>query len=361
MSPEFGYFYFYLLLLAFLAQSAWIGFRAWPAGSRARSVALRAALAGLSLLAGFVAVEGVFFFCIDVTDGHSSQLGTYRWMARHLPQPLGTYRGRPLPAPGGDAAGTFVVVVVGDSSTFGQGVARAEDLYPSLLERRLRGAGLDAAVYNVSYMGWDTFDEWRALQEAALALPRVDAVVLGFSLNDIAPHVPVPADFAAATARLASPPAALAPLVRRSLFASWLHNRWVLLTSPALRQGSRALYAGYRDPATFAALARDLDTFRALVDSLGARLFVAIFPDAAVPWEVYPNRDIHRALAGFWAGRGVPVADLLEEFERRPQRALHASWMDSHPNALAHRIAADRIAALVAGAAAVPAGGAGPR
>lgn len=361
MGYEFNYFFFYALLLAFLAQSAWLAFRAWPGNSPARGAAVKAALLGLSLLAGFVGAEGYFYFFVDATDATFQQIVSYRWAVRHLPLPLGTYRGRPLPEPGTGVDHRYVVAVVGDSLTYGQGVESEADLYSSILEEKLREGGLDAVVYNISYMGWDTFAEWSALQEAAFFVPRFDAVVLGYCLNDIAPHVRFSEDYGAARKRLTTPPALLRPLVRRSLVASWLYNRYVLLTAPALGEGARTLYDGYRNPESFAGQQRDLLKFKELVDALKARLFVAIFPDTSVPWDAYPNRDIHRRLGDFWEALGVPTVDMLDDFERYPYRELHASWMDGHPNALAHRVAAERIYRMLVRESATHGNGVSPR
>lgn len=354
MASEFNYFFFYALLLAFLAQSAWLVFRSWPGSSRARTAAIRIVLVVLSLLAAFVFAEGYFFFFVDVTDGTLLQLVSYRWRVRHLPQPPGTYRGRPLPEPGTDAGQRYVVAVVGDSVTYGQGIERAEDLYPSILEKKLRESGLDATVYNISYMGWNTFEEWNALQETKFLVPRFDVVILGYCLNDIDLHVRYSEDFWAAMKRLTTPPALLRPLVRRSFAASWLYNKYVLLTAPALNEGSRNQYEAYRNPEAFAGQRLDLLKFKGLVETLKARLFVAVLPDCTVPWDAYPNRDIHRQLSDFWKTVDVPAVDLLEDFQHYPYRELHVSRMDAHPNAIAHRIAAERIFQLLVREHAIP-------
>lgn len=357
MAYEFGYFFFYALLLAFLAQSAWIIFRVWRRRSPRRTAAINATLVVLSVLTTFVAAEGFFYFFVDTTDGAMHTLTSLRWMVRHLPQPSGTYRGRPLPGQEPAEEPRYVVAVVGDSVTYGQGVERQEDLYPSLLERRLREGGLDAVVYNLSFMGWDTFEEWRALREAAYHMPRLDLVILGQSFNDISPHAAFSPAFFVARGHLTTPPAFLEPLVRRSFLASWLYNRLVWLCFPVLREDERAIAAAHRDPAAFAAYSAELKAFKELTDELGAQLLAVAVPNCSGPWEDYPDGDIPERLVAFWRSLGVPAVSLLEDFRRYPYRRLQAGSLDGHPNALAHRIAAERILRTLVEEGLLPGGG----
>ena len=129
---------------------------------------------------------------------------------------------------------------------------------------------------------------------------------------------------------------------------SWLYNRWVVATSPALRHLEDAVVAAYRDPAAFAAHTADLRRLKELCDRLGIRLLVATFPHVVSPWAEYRYRDVHRALAAFWESLGVPDVDLLAAFEKHTYRDLQAGAFDSHPNELAHRIAAREIYAELA-------------
>jgi lysophospholipase L1-like esterase len=339
---EFHYFWFYLLLLAFLAQSAWMLFSRWRPPSRARAGALKAVLLALSLLAAFVVLEGVFYFFVDVTDSAMALLTSRRWAVRHL-LPPGEFR-HPLtrtPAPAG--AEQLEVCVIGDSLTYGQGVERAEDLYASLIERRLRAAGVPARVSNYSQLGWDTLSELGAFEELMRSGPRCRILVLGYCMNDIEAYLQYPPDVAAAVERLTTYPQALSPIANRSFLVSWLYNRWVVATSPALRRLEDAVVAAYRNQQAFTAHTGDLRRFKETCDRLDVRLLVATFPHIVSPWAEYRYRDVHLKLAGFWESLGVPAIDLLAAFEKHYYRDLQASVFDSHPNELAHRIAAGEI------------------
>jgi lysophospholipase L1-like esterase len=283
-------------------------------------------------------------------------LTSKRWEARHYPQPLGTYRGREPWSPDAPGRSGVSIAVVGDSITAGQGIERETDLYSSILERGLRARGIDAAVYNISSPSWDTDKELAAFDLVSQHGRRFDLVILGYCLNDIATFVTPTPEFLRVRSLLETPPPALAPLTRRSFVASYLYNRYVMLTSPALKQTEGAIVDAYRDPEIFVEHARQLHEFRELTRWYGARLIVLTFPHCVVPWERYPVRDVHRRLDDFWKGLGVPNLDLLASFERHPVRDLQASALDTHPNELAHRLAGERLVEVLAPVFASPPG-----
>lgn len=350
---EFHHFWFYLLLLAFLAQSAWLLLGSRRSPSRRRKIAERATLLALALFASFVLLEGYFYFCVDLTDGAMALLTSHRWAERHWP-PDGKFRHPNAPGPPPAGAGENEICVLGDSLTNGQGVERIEDLYPSILEGRLRTAGVPARVYNFSYQGWDTIQETKTLETALGSGRRCRVLVLGYCLNDIEAYVEYPADIRKAAGRLTTLPPLVRPFARRSFLVSWLYNRWVIFTEPSLRRFEDAEAAAYRNPETFAAHRADLLHLKQLCDKNDVRLLVVIFPQINSPWPQYRYRDIHRKLAEFWAQQGIPTVDLLPEFEKYPYRELQASAYDGHPNERAHRLAAAQVFARLTGLMGLP-------
>lgn len=341
-------FFLSATLLALVAAGAWRISRSRRLSPARRRRLVNGALLLLGVLGPLVAAEGWFLFYYDATDGALSTLTSRRWIERHLPQPLGTPRGRRAPSGDADQAPPVVIGVLGDSLTYGQGIERDQDLYSSVLERELRARGVAADVFNISFPGWDTREELAELQRQFAGGGKFSLVVLGFCLNDIAPFVRQPAGYQAAVAGLGKPPAALAWLITRSFVASFLYNHWVFLTSSTLSDAWRdTMFEGYRSPASFRALAEQLEAVRKLTSSYGVPLIALTFPDLGTPLDRYPNRDIHQRLDGLWKRLGVPHVDLLPALERHPTSALRASLMDGHPNELAHRIAGGQLADAV--------------
>jgi lysophospholipase L1-like esterase len=94
------------------------------------------------------------------------------------------------------APGTFRILVLGDSVTFGHG-ALSETTYPYLLEQRLREwrPAVDWQVWNLGVPGYNTTQELKYLERVG---PRYqpDLVIVGFYENDLtdndAPMEPTP-------------------------------------------------------------------------------------------------------------------------------------------------------------------------
>jgi len=90
------------------------------------------------------------------------------------------------PAPGAER----VVVVLGDSLTAGQGVAR-DEAYPALLEARLRGEGFPYRVVNAGVSGDTSAGGLRRVDWVLRTKPAVVIVALG--ANDGLRGLPVDA------------------------------------------------------------------------------------------------------------------------------------------------------------------------
>lgn len=131
-------------------------------------------------------------------------------------------------------AGTFRILTLGDSSTFGWGVD-TEAAYPHVLERLLgrRHPGVRIEVINLGVCGYSSFQGRLLLEREALAY-RPDIVTLSYGSND---YSKVPETFEAAHARNQSWSGALRELLNRSLayriYAAYLTSRFLSETAAA--------------------------------------------------------------------------------------------------------------------------------
>jgi len=86
-------------------------------------------------------------------------------------------------------AGTYRIVVLGDSIAAGYGVARTEEVFPARLEARLRRRGLPVEVLNFAVSGYNTEQEVETLRARALAFAP-DLVLVAYCHNDTKPPDP---------------------------------------------------------------------------------------------------------------------------------------------------------------------------
>ncbi len=140
------------------------------------------------------------------------------------------------------APGTFRILVLGDSVTFGHGTLN-ETTYPFLLEQRLKQwrPGVKWEVWNLGVPGYNTSQELAYLNEIG---PRYapDLVIAGFYPNDFTANAP--ASEPSLVRRAAS---GMQRVMQRNLYSFELYKRailtarWKLFTSDADRMRIEAL------------------------------------------------------------------------------------------------------------------------
>ena len=225
--------------------------------------------------------------------------------------------------------GERVVAALGDSLTFGWGVAEG-DTWPAQLERllraRCRGAG--PTVVNAG-IGNSNTAMHRARYERRVRPLRPDWVVVGWFINDAEPS-PVPAE---------------SLLLRHSALAGLLSTR--------LRQGAEVQLRDFR--AYYSALyGEDRPGWRAAREALralGARLKVdgaaatlLLLPELHEPRAFGPFAAIYARAAAEGRAAGFEVIDPAPAFPPGPGDRYWVSPTDAHPDAAAQRIFAEAAA-----------------
>lgn len=250
------------------------------------------------------------------------------------------------------------VLVLGDSYTFGWGVADVEP-YPQRAEALLRERGIDAEVINAGVPGYNTEQEAFLLDEL-LPRYRPDMVVVGYVMNDAEPQMNVPQP-TGPTYRYAISWAwedARELVMRRLLGAAEWGSPNKSLPSFNYARGFEERSRKWREPR--AALARiALGCRRA-----GIPLLVMILPDFTQQFDAgYPDTIIHRAVTAWGEELGMETADLMPLFQGQDHR-LFSLPTDGHPNARAHEVVArvlrDRIVGRLRLGVAEPAAAGGP-
>jgi len=242
---------------------------------------------------------------------------------------LGMRGGEPAP---GDPS-LFRIAVLGDSFTFGFGVAE-EEIYPVVLERILNGSPAARnrryEVLNLGVVGYNTRDEAVVLERRALPLePRL--VVLGYVLND--PE----SDPRQSLHRHFDPPV----WWRHFHVLRLLHLGWNWVEVRRTGGGDYIRYLHAPEGEKWRGMVAAFRKIREATRDRGTRVVVAIFP--VVPregWAGYPYRDLHVRVSEAARAERFQAVDLLPVFSRFPPRDLRLSPEDDHPSRLGHELAA---------------------
>jgi len=268
--------------------------------------------------------------------------------------------------------GTFRIAVVGDSLTFGYGVA-LDATFAALLEQRLprEHGGRGFQVLNLGVSGYNPYTEAALLRGVVLGYAP-DLVLVQFCINDLNDPtlhfdasmmlalgaIPVEA-FPDPSARVVHPGSAPSPggLAGRLCSVSRLCERATHALAPATGHADLVAALAPHESPSDAELAWLGRIYRGMADDArarGAKLAVVVFP-----WETQlagtGPEPLQEALATFGERAGILVIDLLPAFRRAAAESAEPLFLDLwHPTARGHAVAADAIFAALACAGALP-------
>lgn len=248
--------------------------------------------------------------------------------------------------------GTFRIVGLGDSYTFGAGVDY-EDTYLRSLEKLLNKSRPSASVryesVNLGVPGYNTVQELAALREDGLSL-RPDLILVGYVFNDTDEVITMTGEV-----HIGQPMGHSAGLTR---FILNLKDRSHLFrfVSPRLGEVLRkvgihniGLVGSYTNQFTENSqrwkrsqeALLEMDT---LARSVGARFAVLVFPAfVSLSRENYPLLQYHQAVTKFCQAHSIPVYDFYHDFEGKKANRFWVSLTDPHPNAAANHIVAEAL------------------
>jgi len=253
------------------------------------------------------------------------------------------------------AAGICRVLALGDSQTFGVGVAE-EDTWPARLAATLSASDPDRdwEVLNAGVPGTNTWQH-RVLMEELQASASPQLVVLGFFVNDVArPYVPDPA---MGERERSAAKAGLVATLKRSAFLGAVRNVWSTL-GQAIRP-SRAFEAdnhvvdGTPDPlidAAWESVEASLTAMQEATRSDGAPFVVVAMPRRDQISGKNGGRAYNDRLAEIADRLGIPFADALDDLrdlhEREGGRNVNIAW-DGHHTPEANQTIAEKVVPLI--------------
>jgi hypothetical protein len=234
------------------------------------------------------------------------------------------------------------VLGLGDSFTYGRGV-RYEDIYLTRLEKLLNQGRHEIAVKNCGVVGASIEDVVGTYERESLSFPRGSLVIYGLVLNDFGLDT-------AGSIRglnfidLNNGGYSFSPARKRSAFVNFI------LHSIETRRLHTATVKAYVESFEGKSAEHGFDLLHRLNQSVlenGGTLLVVVFP-LLYDFENYRFSSIHEKIEGFCHDCRILYLDLLPAFSRHNRAEdLWANPTDHHPNEIAHRIAAEEIAAFI--------------
>lgn len=247
------------------------------------------------------------------------------------------FRERPIAA---KTPGTFRIAVVGDSFTFGNGIA-AGDRYSAVMQRMLPER---FEVLNFGVPGNNTI-EHGGLIASRLGAFAPDFILVQWFVNDVEfdeksrPMVD----------RLVASAGVHEMLLHQSASYTLLNSWWTRRQVFGQTSASYATYMSSRfgDPQADA-VRREREAMRALAGAargLHVPLGVVLFPDTGYDLGAgYPFEFLHQRVIDFCAEQQLTCVDLRPDFAAvKDRRSLWANRLDPHPSAAANALAALRI------------------
>lgn len=229
--------------------------------------------------------------------------------------------------------GVYRIVILGDSTTLGWGVA-VEETVPKILEaelNELQVPGYDRfEVLNAGVGNYDTVQEVTHYLTYGREL-HPDLVILQYFINDAEP---VPEE-----RRL--------PLLDRSYLLAYALSRFdTMMRKTGVRPSWKEYYAGlYEDGLPGLEAAKQaLATLAVRTRADGTKLLVTILPELRQINQDYPFVSQHEKIKDVLAANQVPVIDLIDGLRGHgPESSLWVTEADDHPNGKANTLVAAQI------------------
>jgi hypothetical protein len=230
---------------------------------------------------------------------------------------------------------TCNIIAVGDSFTFGFGVA-GEDTYPNVLEKRLAndadfdGGDNTIQVLNLGVGGYSTRDETLVIKYKGLKW-KPTLIIIGYALNDpeIDPFQPLHQYY--------HKPSWWQYLNTLRLFAL-VKKKWDI---KQIGKGDYLRYLHAENHRSWESVLQSFDEIKSLAQKQNIPVLLLIFPlTRPVPWSRYRYRDLHLQVKKAGENNGFYVIDLLDIYSRYPPADMMISPGDGHPSPFAHKITA---------------------
>lgn len=253
-----------------------------------------------------------------------------------------TYREERLPAEAFEP-GAARLLFLGDSFTVGAGLQRREARFSDRIEAALTADGPGPVFVFNAGRGGSNPDQWERYLVTLLPVVEPDAVVAVFFLRDgtlLGTSLQLnEKDIAPIHARTVR-----RPLYGRSALLTFFWDRlaWRDYTELFTAKLSRSYLGSHAERATWRRQQTALLAMAARCEAVGVPFHLVIFP-LLFELDRYAFHEVESEIEQFALRSSIPVYSLTPAFLGRPDHELWVASNNQHPNALGHRIAAERL------------------
>lgn len=303
-------------------------------------------LLGVTVAAGLFAAEIFVRFLFDdiSTTGDNTSYFALRWKKTHAPSinSLG-FREREITKQ--KPANVFRIAVVGDSLTYGQGIAE-EERFSRIIEQILNETKGGYEVLNFGRPGAETIDHISFLDDVFELDP--DFILLQWFINDVEghnksarprPHRLIPSDYLSGFFR------------RNSALYYLINQRWRDLQSKLglISTYEKSMVKRFGDPQSDNSRRadRELNEFIRRVKESDIRMGIVLFPrfvETGGNIDNYPFGFLFDRVLGTCRKNAMRCVDMRSVLARiTPVSELWVNKFDPHPSAFANNLAAEAI------------------
>ena len=262
-------------------------------------------------------------------------------------------RSRDDPSPPAKSPGTYRVMFLGDSFTYGAGVRDAKKVFVHSVQRRLnaslpRGEIERFETFNGGIPGSLT-NQWMQLYEKVAPAYDPDMVLAVFFLRDGAGREVASVGLIRGIEEGMNQLVKESFLYRHSYLVRFFRDRHELqqLSDRYLGILRRAYLGEPGQTEEWQRAQANLLSLRDRAKREGRRFAMVIFPVLLQLDESYPLRGIIDVLEKFCRANEIPVLSLLPRYMGMDAPSLWVSQFNQHPNERGHEIAADGILEFV--------------
>lgn len=278
--------------------------------------------------------EAYFRFIYDSSDGLGFLKVNQKWHERHI-RLNGDFR-RDEEFKLQKTREISRVCAIGDSITFGYGIANIEDRYTEILEKSLREDGYKVEIYNLAISGANFRDAVTTYRNYRFL--NCDIILYQYVANDIRDNEQ--------QAKILLENSKVSPLIKKALgtfyFFDFVYWRLNQRYSDSFAKLQEIDFAPFENQEKLKDHLSEISKFLEEIKSDKKKIVVVIFPMFYSLDNSYPGW-IHTLIEAYFAKESATVVDLLPLAIGKNLKDLRASRFDAHPNEYFHKLTAARV------------------